>query len=77
MLLDIGESIGLETAEMLAYLNDSSEHDKVDVIEGQWREMGISGVPTVVFNNEQGLTGAQSVESYEEMLNHYLVTKTE
>lgn len=77
VLLDIGESIGLETAEMLAYLNDSSEHDKVDVIEGQWREMGISGVPTVVFNNEQGLTGAQSVESYEEMLNHYLVTKTE
>lgn len=77
VLLDIGESIGLETVEMLAYLNDSSEHDKVDVIEGQWREMGISGVPTIVFNNEQGLTGAQSVESYEEMLSHYLDNKTD
>lgn len=77
VLLEIGESVGLEAAEMLAYLNDSSEHDKVDVIEEQWREMGISGVPTIVFNNEQGLTGAQSVESYEEMLRHYLATKAE
>ncbi|WP_413478538.1 DsbA family oxidoreductase [Vibrio hibernica] len=72
VLLEIGESVGLNADEMLAYLNDASEHDKIDVIENQWHEMGISGVPTMVFNNEEGLTGAQSVEDYEKMLRSFL-----
>ncbi|WP_417881122.1 DsbA family oxidoreductase [Vibrio sp.] len=72
ILLSIGEKVGLEVNEMIAYLHDNAEHDKLDVIEDQWREMDISGVPTIVFNNQKGLTGAQSVESYEEILKHYL-----
>ncbi len=77
VLINIGEGVGLDVDEMIAYLHDTAEHDKIDVIEDQWREMGISGVPTVVFNNEQALTGAQSVESYEEMLKHYLQDETQ
>lgn len=72
VLLEIGKNVGLDPTEMLAHLNDASEDDKVNVIEQQWREMGISGVPTIIFNNEKGLTGAQSVENYEEMLRHFL-----
>ncbi|MBD1577537.1 MULTISPECIES: DsbA family oxidoreductase [Vibrio] len=75
VLLEIGESVGLEAAEMLAHLSDASENDKIDVIENQWIEMGISGVPTMVFNNETAITGAQSVEDYEKILRPFFETE--
>ncbi|MFV0576513.1 MAG: DsbA family oxidoreductase [Vibrio sp.] len=71
VLFEIGETVGLDRDEMKACLNDSAEHDKIDMIESQWHEMGISGVPTVILNNEQGVTGALSVEDYEEILRPY------
>jgi predicted DsbA family dithiol-disulfide isomerase len=34
----------------------------------QWQQMGVTGVPTVVFNQTSALTGAQPQETFKQVL---------
>lgn len=63
-LLDLGQEIGLDRATMQAYLE--SDGGKIEVA-GQLEaaaELGISSVPTFVFNREFGIPGAQGPEYF-------------
>ncbi|MEF1217546.1 DsbA family oxidoreductase, partial [Photobacterium damselae] len=38
----------------------------------QWQQMGVSSVPTVVFNRESGVSGAHPVEGYKQILSELM-----
>jgi len=62
------QSVGLNADEALARLDSDDERYKVQTEETYWQSLGVSSVPTVVFNKKSGLTGAQPVDVYKEVL---------
>ncbi|GAB2991698.1 DsbA family oxidoreductase [Psychrosphaera aestuarii] len=68
VLLNEAEAVGIDRDKASAALADKTIHQRVRELEGQWRQMGVSGVPTVVFNRKTGLTGAQPQETFKQVL---------
>lgn len=66
------EELGLNAEEALALLDAPESKIEIKEKEEYWQGMGISGVPTVVFNRTSGLTGAQPVEVYKQVLTNLL-----
>jgi predicted DsbA family dithiol-disulfide isomerase len=54
--------------EGLARLDATNSKADIHTKETYWQEMGVSGVPTVVFNRTSALTGAQPLETYKQVL---------
>lgn len=63
--------IGLDANMGIATLDDASSADSIEYQESQWHQLGVSSVPTVVFNMESAVTGAQPVEVYKQILSEY------
>jgi len=61
-------SVGLNADEALKKLDDSTARKQVQTQETYWQNMGISGVPTMIFNNSTAINGAQSVDTYKKVL---------
>ncbi|MGH1454259.1 MAG: DsbA family oxidoreductase [Paracoccaceae bacterium] len=68
VLADIAGETGLDSAEALAVLTDQRFATAVREAEQQWVDMGISSVPSVVFNRRHLVSGAQGVENFENIL---------
>jgi predicted DsbA family dithiol-disulfide isomerase len=66
------KTVGLNVEEGLARLDAPSSKADIHTKENYWHEMGISGVPTVVFNRTSALTGAQPLETYKQVLTELL-----
>jgi predicted DsbA family dithiol-disulfide isomerase len=64
VLADVAGEIGLERGESLAVLKDQRFAADVRAAEEFWLDQGIQGVPAVVFNRNQLVTGAQGIENY-------------
>jgi len=62
------ESVGLNADEALAKLEDNDARDLVQKQESHWQNLGITGVPTMIFNNSNALSGARSVDTYKQVL---------
>ena len=62
------ESINLSKDKAITFLHNDSLREEILNQEQQWKQLGISGVPTVIFNRESAVTGAQPVEVYKEVL---------
>jgi predicted DsbA family dithiol-disulfide isomerase len=52
----------------LARLDDTNARENIQTKEAFWQNMGVSSVPTMVFDRKSALTGAQSVETYKQVL---------
>lgn len=66
--------VGLNAEEALLKLdNDKSRHEVRDK-QNYWKSLGVSAVPTIVFNKESAVTGAQPVDILKQVLSE-LVTK--
>ncbi|KFA98321.1 DsbA family oxidoreductase [Vibrio sp. ER1A] len=61
-------SVGLEPEEGMRWLDDLQRRSSVLSTEKQWQKMGVSSVPTVIFNGEHGFSGTHPVESYKQIL---------
>ncbi len=61
-------SVGLDPVEGVYWLNDAQRRSSVRSTEKQWQKMGVSSVPTVIFNGEHGVSGAHPVEGYKQIL---------
>jgi predicted DsbA family dithiol-disulfide isomerase len=72
ILLQEVEKIGLDKEEALIRLNDKNAFDEIKKTENYWQSLGISSVPTVVFNRTSALNGAQPIEVYKQVLNEIL-----
>jgi len=60
--------VGLNAEEGLAKLDNDEARYEVKTKEGYWQNLGVSSVPTVVFNGKSAVTGAQPVELFKEVL---------
>lgn len=60
--------IGLDVDVAFARLEDEDARNHVQQQEAFWQRRGISGVPTMIFNQSKGLVGAQPVGVYKEVL---------
>ena len=62
VLLSIAKKNSLDVNEVKTYLNDKANIKKIDKMDNVAKEMGITGVPFYVFNDQLSISGAQSVE---------------
>ncbi len=62
------QSLGINVDEAMQCLDDDNMRSHVQSLEQKWKQAGISGVPTVVFNRESAISGAQSVDTYKQVL---------
>lgn len=69
-LADLAAEVGLDREHLLADL--SAERYAADVQRdiNHARQMGVRGVPFFVFEGQYGVSGAQSVETFSEVLAH-------
>lgn len=62
------QDLGLNTEEALERLDDTNASENIRTKEVFWQNMGISSVPTMVFDRKSALAGAQPVETYKQVL---------
>ncbi|CAM2937194.1 DsbA family oxidoreductase [Vibrio mytili] len=61
-------AVDLDPEEGIRWLDDVQRRSSVRSTEKQWQKMGVSSVPTVIFNGEHGVSGAHPVEGYKQIL---------
>lgn len=69
VLKRIGTEIGLDETRIEEILENEKEYDKEvvsDIYEAS--QVGVQGVPFFVFNNKYGVSGAQPIEVFEQVL---------
>ncbi len=67
-LLDIAAETGLDRTEAETALSTEAHANAVRAQEQVWAQNGISGVPTMIFNEKYLVTGAQGPQNYAQML---------
>ncbi len=72
VLLQELKSIGLNTEKAMERLDNDDASYEVQSKESYWQSVGVSSVPTMVFNNTSALTGAQPVDVYKQVLTDLL-----
>ena len=60
--------VGLNTTEGLAQLDNAAARETVKNTESYWQSMGVTSVPTIVFNRKSAVTGAQPVDTFKKVL---------
>ncbi|WP_413699564.1 DsbA family oxidoreductase [Psychromonas sp. KJ10-10] len=68
VLIQEAQAVGISTLQSQATLANVEIKNRVKNLEAQWKQMGVSGVPTVVFNRTSALTGAQPQETFKQTL---------
>jgi len=72
ILIEELKAVGLNADEAMARLDSDDVRYQVQAKEKYWQSLGVSSVPTMVFNNKSALTGAQPVEVFKEVLTELL-----
>ena len=75
VLMSIAKKNNLDVNEVKTYLNDEANIKKIDKMDNVAKEMGITGVPFYVFNDQLSISGAQSVEQLIEAIKKSNVEK--
>jgi len=70
ILIQAIQSVGLNTDEVLARLDNAVFREQIESQEEHWRNRGVTAVPTVVFDNTDALVGAQPVDVYKQALGY-------
>ncbi|WP_396632027.1 DsbA family oxidoreductase [Maribacter sp. R86514] len=60
--------VGLNADEALAKLDSEEARYEVRNKQGEWKNMGVNSVPTIVFNMKSAVTGAQPVSTFKQIL---------
>ncbi|USD66160.1 DsbA family oxidoreductase [Vibrio sp. SCSIO 43136] len=68
---------GLDADKAMAFLDDSIALRLLEQEQQHWRNLGISSVPTVVFDMKGAMTGAQPVEAYKQVITDLLAEATQ
>ncbi|MCI2283591.1 DsbA family oxidoreductase [Colwellia sp. MSW7] len=68
VLIKEAETVGINEAQSQAVFADEALKSRVKTSISQWQQMGVTGVPTVVFNRKSALTGAQPQETFKQVL---------
>jgi len=71
-LLKVVSDSGLDVNQAKQRLADQHYRDEIVKQEMFWQQLGITAVPTVVFNRDRAISGAQSVAHYKQALTELL-----
>ena len=75
-LLDVAVSVGLDRSICAAWLEDSSLAGQVRGEERYWLDENISGVPAIIFDQKFLVPGAQSAETFSNVIARILQQRT-
>lgn len=67
-LLNEAKQIGFDIEQARSHLQDANYRDEVIQQELYWQSLGISAVPSMVFNRKSIISGAQTVAFYKKVL---------
>jgi len=62
------ETVGLNAREAMQKLDDKQAIQNVKDEEKYWKDRGVYAIPTMIFDNRIARMGANSIESYKELL---------
>jgi predicted DsbA family dithiol-disulfide isomerase len=68
LLVGIGKDVGLDPDDLKKTLDTRANRETVDEIIQWSRGIGVTGVPTFVFNEKYGFVGAQDFSVFESMM---------
>tara|TARA_R100000935_G_scaffold1772_3_gene5368 strand:- start:291 stop:935 length:645 start_codon:yes stop_codon:yes gene_type:complete len=66
------QEVGLNVDEGMARLESDDARAEVRTKEAYWQNLGVSSVPTIVFNKKSAVTGAQPISVFKEVLTDLL-----
>ena len=75
VLLDEVVQLGLDREEAQLHLDNDNARQAVEAAEAEWHRMGVSSVPTIVFNRTSAVSGAQPVETFKRVLTELLAAE--
>ena len=64
--------VGLNAKEGLATLENEEARNAIKGKKEYWQKMGVNSVPTIVFNKTDGVTGAQPIDTFKNILNEFI-----
>jgi predicted DsbA family dithiol-disulfide isomerase len=72
VLIEAARSAGLDAAQASEVLQSGAYAQEVRAEEQQFQALGISSVPSIIFNQRYLVTGGQPVEAFEQMIQQVL-----
>jgi len=77
VLVEAAQSVGLDAVKARAVLSGDDYADNVRAEEQQFQSMGITSVPSIIFNQKYLVTGGQPVEAFEQVIQQILAEEKE
>lgn len=75
VLCDIAEAQGMDRAVALAWINDAALTTSVLAEMTHWTDQNITGVPAIIFDQKYMVPGAQSAETFADVINKVLTKR--
>ena len=75
VLCDIAEAQGMDRAVALAWINDAALTTSVRAEMAHWTDQNITGVPAIIFDQKYMIPGAQSAETFADVINKVLTKR--
>jgi predicted DsbA family dithiol-disulfide isomerase len=75
VLCDIAEAQGMDRAVALAWINDAALTETVRAEMEHWTVQNITGVPAIIFDQKYMVPGAQSAETFADVINKVLAKR--
>ena len=72
VLIEELRTLEIDVEAALKSLDNKMHRNSVLSREQHWKQLGVSGVPTVIFNQESAITGAESVDVYKQALTDFV-----
>jgi predicted DsbA family dithiol-disulfide isomerase len=66
------QAVGLNSEEGLAKLDNDQARKEIRTKQNYWKNLGVSSVPTIVFNRKSAVTGAQPVATFKQVLSELI-----
>jgi predicted DsbA family dithiol-disulfide isomerase len=76
VLLDIAAGVGLDPTACKAWLADAALAQQVRAEQAYWRDENISGVPAIIFDGKYMVPGAQSAETFMQVIAKVLAKRS-
>ena len=75
VLARIAATVGMDGAELEARLHGNSDEDAVQALIEEARRAGVSGVPFLIFDQQQAVSGAQSPDVLTQILDQVVANR--
>lgn len=76
VLCDIAEAQGMDRAVAAAWIADAALTESVRAEMAHWMDQNITGVPAIIFDQKFMVPGAQSAETFADVINKVLAKRT-